>query len=220
MKMEKSSTLQIAVVLTSILLLTLAGCQNESEQPQTGRITISIQNTLAYGYDSVFASVAQNGVVFWQNSLTLSSDNKYQATVDVIPDSDYTVQGWAYVDGFRCYAGNSQPFDLSLNEGKYIALNMQTQLAPPPYNLNADTTSTPSINLFWIADTSSLLQGFIIERGQGSVSALQVVDSVNAQARSYANPGLIPNIWYYFRVRSYNPAGFTASNVDSAKIIP
>jgi hypothetical protein len=206
-------------LITFLIIATalfFAGCQEQVEEPLAGHLTISIYNSGANPYDSVFASAALDGNVFWQNRLTLTN-NYYQAILDLTPGDGYSVQGWAYIDGLRCYAGASPAFSLELDQQKYLPINMLAQLPTAPWNLQVVDSTSTTMTIAWF-DTSTLITGYSIERGWLSRDSLHVVATVDDTASWYYNTGLVPNSWYYYRIRSFNPAGFSSySNVDSAR---
>jgi hypothetical protein len=205
---------KLALPFIPIMLLALMGCQENAQQPDYTQLTLSIYNSGVVAYDSVFATVTHAGQITWQGSLSLSG-SYYQAIVNVSAGSGYSAQGWVYAEGVRCYAGGTQGFSIAEGEQKYIPINLVAQLPTAPYSLNAAAVSPTQINLTW-ADTSSLVTDYRIERGHASLDSLVEVATVGKSVRSYQNPGLFPNSLYIFRIRSHNPAGYSAySNIDS-----
>lgn len=92
---------------------------------------------------------------------------------------------------------------------------------PPdaPTNLNVAVVDSNQIDLTW-DDNSSDESGFKIERSLDGSDWAQI-DTVEAEAESYEDIGLDPNILYYYRVKAYSGGGDSApTNVASATTSP
>ena len=93
-----------------------------------------------------------------------------------------------------------------------------TDVAGPnaPSNLIAQVSSLSQIDLVW-TDNSIDEIGFKIEHKIGETGTYSQIDTVDADVTSYSSTALSGGISYYYRVRSYNPAGNSAySNEVSA----
>ncbi|MDI6840000.1 MAG: FlgD immunoglobulin-like domain containing protein [bacterium] len=89
-----------------------------------------------------------------------------------------------------------------------------------PTSLDAAEVSSSQINLTWV-DNSANEEGFQIWRKDSATGSYVKIDSVGANVQFYANRGLLPEHWYWYKVRAYNIYGVTGfSNVDSAKTQP
>lgn len=92
---------------------------------------------------------------------------------------------------------------------------------PPsaPSGLGAAAISRSQINLTW-TDTSSNETGFAIERSKSATTGFSQIATVGAGVTTYPSTGLSRNTTYYYRVRSYNAAGYSAySTTTSAKTL-
>lgn len=88
----------------------------------------------------------------------------------------------------------------------------------PPTNLTATPASPTQINLTW-SDHSSDEVGFVIERCLGACTPSSVftqIAAVGANISGYSNTGLAAGTMYSYRVRAYNPAGSSVSNISTA----
>lgn len=206
--------------LSAAILLLLAGCTKESQQPQYTQVTISIYNSPTYDYDSVFASVTQGADTVWLDRLGLAG-TYYEGTVHLNPGSGYVAHGWAYAQGLRCFNSLYNPtFSLAEYDQKRIQVNLDPQPPTPPANVNATTNSSTQITVTW-EHSGVLLTGFEVQRSRATADSFAVVATPTQYVRSFQNVGLDHNTWYYYRVRAHNPAGYSAySNIDSAKTNP
>ncbi|QKZ13136.1 fibronectin type III domain-containing protein [Spirosoma sp. KUDC1026] len=94
------------------------------------------------------------------------------------------------------------------------AADATTPDAPPaaPTRLTATAVSNSQINLSW-TDGSDNETGFELERSPDGTTWTKVAD-LPANATTYQNTGLTPNVWYYYRVRAVNAVGQSAySNI-------
>jgi hypothetical protein len=93
-----------------------------------------------------------------------------------------------------------------------------TSLLPPvaPRRLSISVISRSQLRLSWLDDSTNE-SGFLIERSLDGINFKQVA-VVGANVRTYSATGLNRNTRYYFRVRAYNAAGYSAySNLVSAR---
>ena len=75
-----------------------------------------------------------------------------------------------------------------------------------PSDLVATVASTSQINLIW-TDNSADEAGFKIERKIGAGDIYATITTTAANVVAYSDTGLSAATLYYYRVRSYNPAG-------------
>jgi hypothetical protein len=90
----------------------------------------------------------------------------------------------------------------------YFKQNPNVNYPPPaaPFNLTALAVSTSRINLNW-TDTSSVEEGFKIERSTNPAVFWKLIDSLGANITSYADTGLDPGTIYYYRLYAFNFVG-------------
>ena len=88
--------------------------------------------------------------------------------------------------------------------------SLATDLAKPdpPENLMLSNITTTSIDLSW-QDESDNEAGFQIERSEDDID-YSVIHVTDPEIFSYSNTGLEDNTQYFYRVRAYNAAGFSA----------
>src|SRR5207248_1795739 len=77
-----------------------------------------------------------------------------------------------------------------------------------PTNLAGAASSSSQIHLTWKDNSSSEL-GFQVERSSDGSTFAQIA-TVGANVTSYSSTGLAPATNYWYRVRAYNAAGFSA----------
>ncbi|TMB99975.1 MAG: fibronectin type III domain-containing protein, partial [Chloroflexi bacterium] len=117
--------------------------------------------------------------------------------------------GAGYSYRVRAYEGS--------NYSAYSNTAAATTLPPPaaPGNLTASAQGARSIRLTW-TDNSSIESGFRIDRSTDGVNFTQL-GLLTANTTSYTNGGLTSGVTYFYRVRAYDGANFSAySNVASA----
>jgi PKD repeat protein len=93
----------------------------------------------------------------------------------------------------------------------------QPTIPSAPTNLGATPISRSQINLTW-SDNSANEDGFKIERCAGATCTnfTQIV-IVAGNVKTYSNTGLKKNTGYRYRVRAFNAAGNSASNIAATK---
>ena len=88
-----------------------------------------------------------------------------------------------------------------------------------PTNLGATAISSSEIALSW-TDNSNNESGFQIQRSSDGVT-FRLIAAVGANVTTYTDSGRTAGTTYYYRVRAYNSAGYSApSNVASATTLP
>ena len=100
----------------------------------------------------------------------------------------------------------------------YVSNLLEVEFVPPaaPSNLGAAQASSSQINLTWV-DNSNNESGFKIERSPNGSTGWAEIDSVAANITAYSNTNLACNTTYYYRVKAYNSAGYSAyTSVASA----
>lgn len=158
-------------------------------------------------------SVVQN----WVN--TPSSNNGL-----IIADAGGTVQ--TVLESAEAAAPSNRPkltIQYSLPPGTTPTPTLTLTQAPPipaaPSNLVATVASASQINLSW-TDNSSNEDGFQIERSTDNVN-FTLLAATGPNITTYGNTGLSANTTYYYRVRSFNTAGFSSyTNTASASTGP
>ncbi|MFH1228626.1 MAG: putative Ig domain-containing protein [Planctomycetota bacterium] len=91
-----------------------------------------------------------------------------------------------------------------------ITITVTDVTAPnEPSNLTATAISPSQINLQW-ADNSANEDSFKIERKTGSGGTYEEIVSISTDSSSYSNTGLSGGTTYYYRVRAYNPVGYSS----------
>lgn len=90
----------------------------------------------------------------------------------------------------------------------YFKHNPNINYPPPaaPFDLTALAVSATKINLNW-TDTSSVEEGFKIERSTDAGIIWKQIDSLGPNIVSYADTGLAPGTIYYYRLYAFNFVG-------------
>ena len=87
-----------------------------------------------------------------------------------------------------------------------------------PSNLVASSNDVGTVNINW-SDNSNNEDGFIVERGQGSPTIFQVIDSTNANVTSLVDESVLEGFNYIYRVRAFNEITLSdLSNIDTVSI--
>jgi hypothetical protein len=93
---------------------------------------------------------------------------------------------------------------------------------PPPSapgSLVVSAASPTQVNLVW-QDTSSVEDGFQIERRGGSDGNFAQIAVVSANATGYGDASALPNTAYSYRVRAFNTSGASSYTSEVAIITP
>jgi len=100
--------------------------------------------------------------------------------------------------------------------GEALVTIVAATIPAAPSGLTAVVRSFSVIDLAW-TDNASNETGFVIERSTDGKTFTRIA-SLGANVRSYSATGLSANKTYYFRVQSFNSAGYSLySNLVSAK---
>ncbi|HSE96724.1 MAG TPA: putative Ig domain-containing protein [Blastocatellia bacterium] len=88
-----------------------------------------------------------------------------------------------------------------------------------PAELVATATSPNLVNIIW-QDTSTVEDGFQIERRGGSDGNFSQIAVVSANTSSYNDATVLPNTAYAYRVRSFNTAGVSSYSSEASVVTP
>ena len=97
---------------------------------------------------------------------------------------------------------------------------LPTSVPAAPTSLSASSITQNSISLSW-ADNATDETGYAIEQSVGNNTNFKTVANLPSNSISFTSNGLIPNTQYYYRVTSYNAAGYSSySNEVNANTLP
>jgi hypothetical protein len=96
---------------------------------------------------------------------------------------------------YRLYAYNSN------GNSNYSNITSSVTKLKAPSNLGGSGEGV--VYLTW-KDNSSAESGVIIERKQGATGLYSVLDTINANATTYADSNVIIGVYYFYRVKAYN----------------
>jgi len=88
-----------------------------------------------------------------------------------------------------------------------------------PQSLAATASSPTQVNLVW-ADTSTVEDGFQIERRGGSSAEFTQIAVVTANTITYSDPSALSNTAYAYRVRAFNNSGTSSYSAEAPVITP
>ncbi|HKP85144.1 MAG TPA: putative Ig domain-containing protein, partial [Blastocatellia bacterium] len=88
-----------------------------------------------------------------------------------------------------------------------------------PQSLVATPSSPTQVNLVW-QDTSTVEDGFQIERRGGSSAEFSQIGVVTANSINYSDPSAIANTAYAYRVRAFNSTGTSSYTAEASVITP
>ncbi|MGA9768516.1 MAG: putative Ig domain-containing protein [Blastocatellia bacterium] len=88
-----------------------------------------------------------------------------------------------------------------------------------PQGLVATASSPTQVNLLW-QDTSTIEDGFLIERRGGSSADFSQIAVVTANATTYSDPSALANTAYAYRVRAFNSTGTSSFTAEASVITP
>jgi putative Ig domain-containing protein len=92
---------------------------------------------------------------------------------------------------------------------------------PPsaPSGLVASASSPTQVSLIW-QDTSTVEDGFQIERRGGTSAEFSQIGVVSVNSTSYADTSVLPNTAYTYRVRAFNGTGISTFTNEAPVITP
>jgi hypothetical protein len=92
---------------------------------------------------------------------------------------------------------------------------------PPsaPSSLVASASSPTQVSLIW-QDTSTVEDGFQIERRGGTSAEFSQIGVVSVNSTTYADTSVLPNTAYAYRVRSFNGTGISTFTNEAPVITP
>lgn len=88
-----------------------------------------------------------------------------------------------------------------------------------PSGLVASATSPTQVTLVW-QDTSTVEDGFQIERRGGSSAEFSQIGVVAGNSTSYTDTNVLPNTAYAYRARAFNGTGLSAYSNEASVITP
>ncbi|MEK6301846.1 MAG: putative Ig domain-containing protein [Acidobacteriota bacterium] len=88
-----------------------------------------------------------------------------------------------------------------------------------PVGVVATGSSPSQVNLIWL-DTSTVEDGFQIERRGGSTAEFSQVGVVSGNTVSFADSGVLANTAYAYRIRAFNNAGSSPYSNEAAVVTP
>jgi len=131
----------------------------------------------------------ENGTLLWQQSYNGSANkNERPVGIGLSPSGEVCIAGWS---------------DTASNLYDYIALKYDFGPLDPPTGLSATAASDTAIGISW-QDNANNESGYRIERKLGESGSYAEIAVTAADVTSYSDSGLVPNSYYYYRVRSYN----------------
>jgi uncharacterized protein (TIGR02145 family) len=203
--------------LTFIMLLVLFG--TSCEKLEIKRITKVITGSVSY--ITVSSSVVQGNVIeqaegsikqyghCWAETSKPTISNlktnlgprnttgTFNSTLgELSPNTKYYVRAYATDDEGTSYG----------NEVSFITLNIPVPVAPT--NLAADAESSTQITISW-TDNSDNEEGFKIERSPDGTTNWTEIAAVGPGIINFQNINLTPSTTYYYRVRAFNPGGYS-----------
>lgn len=88
-----------------------------------------------------------------------------------------------------------------------------------PQSLVANASSPTQVNLVW-QDTSTVEDGFQIERRGGSSADFSQIAVVTANTTTYSDQSALTNTAYAYRVRAFNSSGTSSYSAEASVITP
>ncbi|HEY3378312.1 MAG TPA: fibronectin type III domain-containing protein, partial [Armatimonadota bacterium] len=194
---SSTSDVVIATTLPSAPALTATAASDTA---------ITLSWTDVTGETGYYIERSPNGTASWtQVGSTLP------ANTTACTDSGLSVNTTYY---YRMHALNA-----SGNSADSNTANATTYALPTPTNLTATTVSTTQIDLAW-TDVSGEA-GYYVERSPNGVDTWSQIGSTAANTTTYQNTSLSAGATYYYRVRAYTGATYSAySNIATQVTIP
>jgi len=136
------------------------------------------------------------------NNITSYKDETVSAGVDY----DYRIKAYNQY-------GESSPSDTD-------SAKVPTNTPDAPSHIEAHFLwSTHQVELAW-SDSSNNEQGFAIERRSEYEPSWQEIDRVGANETMYYDSNVDPDTFYYYRVRAYNPSGYSPYSSVATIYVP
>src|SRR6266508_4082016 len=110
-------------------------------------------------------------------------------------------QNTMYYYRVRCKAGAYSSYSNTANAN--------TAILAAPTELTAAVISTSSISLAW-TDNTAYETNYSVERSPNGSSSWTVIATLGANVTTYSNTGLTVGTAYYYRVRAYDGANYSA----------
>jgi hypothetical protein len=88
-----------------------------------------------------------------------------------------------------------------------------------PQSLVASASSPTQVNLIW-QDTSTVEDGFQVERRGGSSAEYSQIGVISSNTTGYADATVQPNTAYAYRVRAFNSTGTSSYTAEASVITP
>ncbi len=170
----------------------------------------------AVSYNPSISASDSNAVIIWVDTRDGNREIYYKNSKD--GGINWSQEARLTYDVFDSYFGSVSVSGSVVNiawtdtrDGNaeiYFKHNPDINYPPPsaPFNLTALAVSTTGINLNW-TDTSSIEEGFKIERSTDAGTAWKQIDSLGPNIVSFSDTGLVPNTIYHYRLYAFNVIG-------------
>lgn len=130
-----------------------------------------------------------SGELVWQKSYSSSAGkNARPVGIGLQPSGNPVVAGWT---------------DTAADSYDFVVVSYDYGKLDPPTGLTSAATSNSSIALNWL-DNSANETGFKIERKLGESGTYAEIATVAENIATFSDSDLVPNSYYYYRVRAYN----------------
>lgn len=176
-----------------------------------------LQNVNDYEAGEYYDVVASNGDIRFDLSEATSSPYQGRTIMHchILSHEDRGAMGWLDVLGGTPPPTFPADGDVAVPYSEYYSLGAGPTIPAAPSGLTATATSSSSIDLAWV-DNSSDENGFVIEQSLDGV-VFNYLFAVGPDVVTYTDTGLSPSTTYDYRVNAYNAAGNSDfSNVATA----